>query len=188
MKFISAGHCNVPGPNYDPGAVGVNNRKEADETVRVRNRVIEILKEKGVDDIITDLDTESLREYLHRIKPGNASFVCEFHFNASADEKSTGIEVIIGQDGDRFDKMAAADFASNTASVLGLKLRNKNGVIDEGMSHRGRLGLMREQGIVILIEICFITNAGDMANYDRNFERLCQTYATLIEQYDNMIR
>jgi N-acetylmuramoyl-L-alanine amidase len=184
MKFISAGHCATKGPNYDPGAQG-NKRGEAIETLRVRNRVIQLIKERGYTDIIQDADGESLREYLLRIKPGNASVVVEFHFNAF-NGKATGVECVIGEDGDRLDRALATDLTNVTACILGLPKRS-GGVITESQTHRGRLGLMRETGIVVLVEVCFIDNPDDMAKYDANFETLCSAYADIIIKYDNLI-
>lgn len=184
MKFISAGHCNVKGPNYDPGAVG-NGRIEAVETARIRNRVIDLLQGWGYKDIVRDDDDESLSQYLKRIKPGNASIVCEFHFNAASDPSATGVEVLIGNDADRLEKICAAEFAAETAKDLEIKNR---GVKTEAQSHRGRLGLMREQGVVILVEVCFISNPSDMASFDNRFDLLCKTYAELLAKWDDVIK
>ncbi len=186
MKFISAGHCNIKGPNYDPGAVGINRRTEAQETIRVRDRVIELINEKGYQDVIKDGDSESLKEYLARIKPGNGSVVMEFHFNAF-NKVATGTEVVVGMDADRLDMAMAQDLADVSSCVMGIKKRS-GGVINEGQSHRGRLGLMRETGIVSLVEVCFIDNPADMAAYDRSFDSLCNAYADIAIKFDNLIK
>lgn len=154
MKFISSGHCTAKGKNYDPGAVGVNKRTEAAETLKIRNRVVEIIKSKGYNDIITDADGESLGEYLFRIKPGTASVCVEFHFNAF-NGKATGTEVVVGDDADRLDVAFATELANVTSCVVGL-LKRSGGVIRESKTARKRLGLMRETGIVALVEVCFI--------------------------------
>lgn len=185
MKFISAGHVNRKGPTQDPGAIGVRGRTEAAETEKIRNRVIEIIQSRGYNDIIRDADSESLGQYLTRIKPGTASVVVEFHFNAF-NGKATGTEVVVGDDGDRLDVALAAELANSTSCLLGL-LKRSGGVIRENQTHRGRLGLMRETGIVALVEVCFIDNSEDMAKFDANFEVLCQAYASVIIKYDNLI-
>lgn len=186
MKFVSAGHCTKSGPNYDPGASGVNGRKEANETLKMRNAVIGRLKTMGYTDIVQDADGESLGEYLRRIKTGNGSVVCEFHFNAF-NGLATGVEVLVQQDADKMDKACAKELALVSANIMGLPLR-RGGVVSEAESHRGRLGLMREQGIVVLVEICFIDNAGDMAAYDRSFDQLASAYASIIAKYDSLIQ
>lgn len=188
MKFISAGHCeDRKSKNYDPGAVGVDGRIEAVEAAKIRNRVIEILFQRGHTDIIRDLDSESLGEYLKRIKPGDGSVVVEFHFNASVNSKSTGVEVVVGSDADRLDNAFALELAKATSDILALKLRN-GGVIPENKTHRGRLGLMRETGIVALVEVGFITNRSDMESFDAKFEAICQQYASIIQKYDEIIK
>jgi len=183
MKFISAGHCNIMGPNYDPGAIGINNRSEANETVRVRNAVIKALNEKGYKDIIQDIDSENRHQYFSRIKTGSGSVVVEFHFNAGP-ASATGTESIIEVDGDRLDKAMAAEFCNITSSVLNIKNR---GVKTEADTRHKRLGLMKETGIVCLVEICFITNANDMINYDKFFHSLAREYAAIIIKYDNIL-
>lgn len=185
MKFVSAGHCALrSSPNFDPGAIGVNNRSEASETLRIRNRVVEILRARGYSDIITDLDSESLAQYLNRIKPGNASVVCEFHFNAF-NKQATGVEVLIEAEADRFDRMFAKELCDNTANIL--KLPNR-GVKTESESRRGRLGLMREEGIIALVEVCFIDNPVDMRAFDQNFETLCISYAETLIKFDDLLK
>ncbi len=183
-KYISAGHSNIPGTNYDPGAVGVNGRTEASETVKMRDAVINHLVDGGYK-VIKDLDGESLKQYLNRIQTGTGSVVVEFHFNAF-NSTATGVEVLVQRDADKMDKAFAKALADITAIETGLPLRN-GGVKSESESARGSLGLMREAGLVALIEICFIDNPKDMAAYDRAFDRLARGYAELIVQYDAML-
>ena len=186
MKFISAGHCSdVNSKNYDPGATGIDKRTEAAETIKIKDRVTELIKQKGYTDIVNDLSNESLGQYLTRIKPGSGSVVVEFHFNAF-NGKATGTEVVIGNDGDRLDMMLANELAQATAQITGL-VKRSGGVIRESQTHRGRLGLMGETGIVSLVEVCFIDNPKDMAKFDVHFESLCKAYADIIIKYDNLI-
>lgn len=184
MKFISAGHCNVRGPNYDPGAPGVDKRWEANEAVKLRNRVIELIKCKGHKDIISDLDDERLSKYLDRIKTGTGSIVCEFHFNAF-NGKATGVEMLVQEDADKMDLACAKELLDTTVSLTGLVSR---GVKKESQSQHKRLALMRESGIVVLVEVCFIDNPNDMKAYDKAFEQLCQGYADILIKYDNLIQ
>jgi N-acetylmuramoyl-L-alanine amidase len=185
-KFISAGHCNVQGPNYDPGASGVHGRTEANETVKMRNAVVGRLTSKGATDVITDLDNESLKQYLQRIKTGTGSFVMEFHFNAF-NGQATGVEVVVQEDADKMDIACAREIADFTAQATGLPLRS-GGVIKESQTARKRLGLMREAGIVVLVELCFIDNESDMARYDRAFDTLADFYAIIALKYDKLIQ
>lgn len=184
MLFISAGHCTVPGPNQDPGAIGVNGRWEAKETLKIRNRVVDILKnDYQYNKIATDLDGESLGQYVNRINTGSGSVVCEFHFNAAANPAATGTEVLVEVDADRLDRAAALRLAQATGSILRIPLR-AGGVKSEAETRHGRLALMKETGIVVLVEVCFISNPVDMQRFDQHFEELCQAYARLLFEFE----
>ena len=71
-----------------------------------------------------------------------------------------------------------------TSSILGIKNR---GVISEDQSARGKLGLMREQGIVALLEIGFISNPNDLAAYQKNKYKLAAAIADILIKYEKMI-
>ena len=181
MIFLSAGHNNG-GIKTDSGAVG-NGRREADLTVEFRNLVLDQLKAKNAP-FISDNDTETLGQYLKRAETGNGSVVLEFHFDASTNSKATGATVLVGVDADDNDKAFARDILYATVSTFGIKNR---GVLSEADSHRGRLGLMREKGIVALLELCFISNIEDLKAYDANKEVLAGKIADLLIKYDALI-
>ena len=175
------------GANYDPGAPGVNGRLEAFETRKVRNRVIQILKEMGYADLVQDADGESLPQYVSRIKTGSGSMVIEFHFNAGV-STATGVETLVEVDASVLDIACARELSLTTSIILGIPVRGNRGVKSEADTRHKRLALMKEDGIVVLVEICFITNTIDMAKFDEHFEELCQSYAQLIVKYDDMIQ
>lgn len=179
--FISAGH-NPKGIKVDPGAVG-NGYHEADLTVEFRNLVVsELAKRKII--AITDKDDERLGDYLTRIKTGNGSVVLEFHFDAAVSTTATGTTSIYGADADRLDKAFAKEIVDATSTILGIKNR---GAKSEADSHRGRLGLMREQGIVSLLELCFISNKEDLQKYQANKRTLAFKIAEIVERYETLI-
>jgi len=179
--FISAGH-NPKGIKVDPGAIG-NGYKEADLAVEFRSLVVAILKAKK-HNVITDKDDERLGTYLDRIKTGNGSVVLEFHFDAAATSKATGCTVLIGNDADRLDKAFARELVDANASILGIKNR---GVKTEAESHRGSLGLMREQGTVALLELCFISNPDDLEQYQKSKITLASKIAEIVERYEKLV-
>jgi len=181
MIFISAGH-NPKGIKIDPGAVG-NGYHEADLAVEFRNLVIAELKKKNAP-YVSDNDDERLGQYLERIKTGSASVVLEFHFDASDKPTATGTTSLVGSDADRLDYAFAKELVEKTAFRLGIKSR---GVINESQSHRGRLALMRENGIVCLLELCFISNINDLNAYHENKEGLAKEIADIVIKYDAMI-
>lgn len=181
MIFISAGH-NPNGLNPDPGAIG-NGYHEANLTVEFRNLVVALLRAKKID-VITDKDDERLGTYLERIKTGNGSVVLEFHFDAAGVSTATGSTVLIGNDADRLDKAFAKELVEACANTLSVKNR---GVKTESESHRGGLGLMREQGTVALLEICFISNKEDIFQYQNNKISLASKIAEIVERYEKLI-
>lgn len=181
MIFISAGH-NPKGIKQDPGAIG-NGFHEADLTVEFRNLVVALLQGKKIP-VTTDKDDERLGEYLKRIQTGSGSVVLEFHFDAAASSSATGTTALIGNDADRLDKAFAKELVEANASILGIKNR---GVLSESDSHRGSLGLMREQGTVALLEICFISNADDLQKYQKNKMTLASKIAEILERYEKLV-
>lgn len=180
MIFISAGH-NTKGIKIDPGAIG-NGYKEADLTIEIRNLVIAELKRLNIP-YVSDNDDEKLGTYLERIKTGNGSVVLEFHFDA-ASSAATGTTSLIEAEADRLDKAFAKELVDATSLILGIKNR---GVKSESESHRGSLGLMREEGIVCLLEVCFISNAQDVVLYKANKEKLAIQIAQILIKYEKMI-
>lgn len=191
MIFSSAGHCNARGhKNEDSGAVGINGRWEADEAVKFRNRVNQYLRAKGYT-VKQDSDTESLREYLKRIQPGPASVVVEYHFDCADYPTATGCSALVADGAHAMNRLFAQELAETVHKILGIKLRDGDdgdGILFESDSHRGRLGLMREAGTVALLEICFISNPNDMAQYDAHFEELAEAIANVIIKYEEKIR
>lgn len=176
-SFISAGHH-----LRDSGAVGSGTQENL-ETIKFRDIVVNYCKSFGLT-VITDNDNETLAQYLQRIKTGSGSVVVEFHFDASTNTKATGTTCLIGNDADRLDRAFAKELVDTTARILGIRNR---GIITEAQSHRGRLGLMREQGIVALLELCFISNPDDMAAYNANQYTLAAEIAKIIKKYDDIV-
>lgn len=179
--FISAGH-NPKGLKPDPGAVA-NGYKEADLAIELRDLVVKEINKYPSVKVVTDSDDERLGTYLERIKTGNGSVVVEFHFDA-ASPQATGTTALIEAEADRLDKAFAKEIVDKTAEVL--KIKNR-GVKSETDSHRGKLGLMREEGLIVLLEVCFITNQEDIKSFKKNKEVLAKELAKIIVKYENLI-
>lgn len=184
MVFISAGHNalskTIP---PDPGAINKHGTKEGVLTIEFRDLVKLELDKLGVK-YISDTEEENLKMYLNRIKPGNASVVIEYHFDAAESEQASGCTAIVEADADRLDKAFAGELVAITAVTLGIRSR---GIISEALSHRGRLGLMREEGIICLVELGFITNAYDITAYNVHKHDLAVLHAKIIQKYEIMI-
>lgn len=177
--FNSAGHS-----NSDPGAIG-NGHKEADLTKEFRDMVNNHLKQMGAN-VISDIDSESLAQYLNRIKPGTSSVVHETHFNA-ATPQATGVEVIIPNRYTQQEFDCAREIAAAISTTTGLVLRGNKGVKTESETHRGSLALMRKEGLNVLTEICFISNATDLHKYFAVKNQVAKQVATILKKYDDMM-
>lgn len=175
--FISAGHH-----LRDSGALGTGYQENM-ETIGFRDLVVTILRAKGLK-VITDEDNETLPQYLNRIQTGEGSVVLEFHFDAY-NRKASGSTALYGIDADRNDKAFADELVAGCSSIMGIPNR---GSISETESHRGRLGLMREKGIVCLLELAFIDNDNDMALYQNKKLDLANFVANVVEKYENLIK
>lgn len=184
MIYISAGHnAQSKTIRQDSGAVNKDGVKEGDLTMQFRDMVKIELDKLNVK-YISDSDEESLAMYLKRIQTGIGSVVVEYHFDSAENPEATGSTVLVGEDADRLDKALAKELLDVTTEILGTRSR---GVISETESHRGRLGLMREQGIVCLVEIGFISNRADLAAYFSKALPLARQHAYIIAKYEKLI-
>ena len=174
ITFSSAGHH-----INDPGAIGVNGRKESIEAISFRDLVNGELRRIGVT-VVQDNDNDTLGQYLGKINPTDKDVVVEPHFNAF-NGKATGVEVLVADNANERSKAMAKELVDGYAKIMGIPNR---GVKTESQSARGRLGLMRKKGAVALVEICFIDNVNDMQAYDRNKGNLACFTAQVIAKYD----
>lgn len=182
MIFISAGHHSKHPVNPDPGAIG-NGYKEGDLTIEFRDLVSRELTARGVSHV-KDIDTETLQQYVNRIKTDSGSVVIEFHFDAAAAPSATGTTSLIEVDADRLDKAFAKELADTTALILGIKNR---GIKTEADTRHKRLALMTENGIVCLLELGFITNIDDIKAYQAKKVTLAKAIADILIKYERML-
>ncbi len=184
MVFISAGHNSKSKTiKQDPGAVNKQGIKEGDLTIEFRDLVKDSLSMLGVA-FTSDTEEENLSMYLRRVNTGNASVVVEYHFDSADSDKATGTTGLVEEEADRLDQAFAKELADTTAAILGIRNR---GVISEKESHRGRLGLMREDGIICLVELGFISNPDDLQRYHLRKKELAKAHAIIIKKYEAMI-
>ena len=179
--FASAGH-NTLGIKVDPGAVA-NGYREADLNIQFRDLFIKECKALGMK-VIKDLDNESLVQCLTRIQTGNGSVVIEFHFDAAANNTVSGTTALVEADADRLDKAYATECVATTSRITGIPNR---GVRSEKDSHRGSLGLMREEGIICLLELGFITNLSDIKAHIAVRDLLASELAVITKKYEDII-
>lgn len=150
--LISAGHSEV-----DPGAVG-NGYKEAVLAEKMRDRIFDYLKNRGVE-VYRDGDdgiNEPLNKAIALAK--KVDLAIEIHFNAGP-PAATGIEALCNIN----KKTQAQKLCGAVASVLNIKVRGDRGWKDPSSGQHHRLGFCEAGGIIL--EVCFISSANDMNRY-----------------------
>lgn len=179
MIFLSAGHH-----NSDPGAVA-HGVQENHVTMQLRDLVAHallVLPPYGIK-FVLDKDFETNQQYQARIKTGNGSVVCDLHFNSGA-ESSTGTETFYADDAIPAEIEMAKEIAVMGAEVLGIRNR---GAKPESQSNRGRLGILRESGLAVLIEVCFLSNKPEMDKYYAIKQDYATRLAAILKKYDDLI-
>ncbi|MBA4851362.1 N-acetylmuramoyl-L-alanine amidase [Emticicia sp. BO119] len=171
MLFLTAGHH-----KKDAGAT-YNSRKEAHETIRLRNAITTMLLSKGIA-VWNDSDDWDLSHTIAEIRKYSApeNIICDLHFNAGS-PSATGCEVYIPENADAIEQTLARKLSAAIATTLGIKNR---GVKPESNSQHKRLGIMRPQGKNLLVEICFISSNYDMLQYDTFFDLLVERMAEVL--------
>ena len=176
--FISAGH--------DLKNVGVqaNNFQEEKVMITFRNKVVSKYKQTYPQSkVICDTDYEKLGDYLKRIETADGSVVVEFHLDFFSDSKVSGISAWVGDDADKLDKQFAAELCTVGSNTLGIPNRS---VHPESESFHKKLGLMREKGIVCLVEICPISNKQDMDKFIQHMDALAFEFVTIIIKHEHL--
>jgi N-acetylmuramoyl-L-alanine amidase len=177
MIFIFAGHGGL-----DTGAIGVDRRTEARETLKLRNAVCDVLRSKNVPYRIDD-DNDKLSQVLKKAVTGSGSVVLDIHFNSHVNAKATGVECIVADNADATSVQFAKEIVNSVTLPTGLTNR---GIKKEGDTPRKRLGVMREKGIVCLLETCFISNPDDMRTYDAHMQKIAENIANVLIKYEAM--
>lgn len=177
-KFvISSGHGKIVG-----GAVGfINERAEA---VKVVDRVYAILTNSyngrgyRFHESTAQNQSQNLANIVNYHNSKDRELDVSVHFN-SASASATGTECLYYDAKSLSAKMSAA-----MAKALD--------VHDRGPKERKELYFLRKTKSVIvedkyipaiLLEVCFVSNKGDVASYKKHFEALCQAIAKVIANY-----
>ena len=184
--YISAGHSNKSG--RDRGASG-NGYIEGELAVELRNLIVSELRKLGKNPIV-DADDSILSQTINffRNKTTNRCIVVDIHWNA-AGPTATGTETLIPSDNTKFERDLAKACSDVISETLGIVLRGNHaglrGVKTELESRYGRLGFMRLTGENILLEVCFITNSGDMTRYQRYKRTLAERLANVLAEFSD---
>lgn len=170
--ILSAGH----GGN-DPGAVS-GKYIERDLALELRELIAARLVQAGFK-VLKDQNQNKLADTLKWLvgKYSERDILIDIHWNAGQPQ-ANGTEVIIPQTPSVFEQTLATELV-NAIHSIGFKNR---GVKKESQTARKTLAWMRPKAENILIEVCFISNSGDMNLYINNKEELaCLISETIIK-------
>ena len=170
--LISAGHSNVT--PIDPGAVA-NAQTEARLALRLRDAIAGKLKAAGVPTLTDGVPLQNLplKEALALTK--KADIKVEIHFNAASDPKATGIEALSKSNLSGL----ASDLALAISSATGLRTRGALGWKPTNSGQHHRLVFCEAGGVIL--EVCFLTNLGDVQKYLVNENRIAESLAQVLE-------
>lgn len=156
------------------GAVG--HVDEFTENRRVAKRVYEILTAAKVpatyyEDAQSTTQAQNINNLIKHHNADRNGLIASIHFNAGGDgTKAIGTEVLYYSEKTLAEKLAKA---ISDATNGGLKNR--------GAKQRTNLGVLsKTYEPAVLIEVCFVNSAIDVAIYRRDFEKICQAIAKVL--------
>lgn len=166
--MISAGHSNT-----DPGAVaqGVT---EAEVVLEFRTLVSQALAQRGIRHLTDGEAGDNLPLSQAARIASEANIAIEFHCNA-ATPAATGTETLSRRD----TFPLAGRLCAETAAILGIPNR---GARPENAGQHHRLAFVSDGGGIIH-ELFFITNAGDLEQYQQYREALADRVARIIAEH-----
>jgi len=174
--FLIAGHR-----GRGTGAKGVID--EGEETIRLRNLIGEILRNRGVE-VYTDRDDDNLSVVVENVNVvcGIDDICIDLHFNAF-NKEAQGSEILIPHNFNEVEKMLAQDLLASITFTLKTKSR---GVKKESSGQHKRLAMLSDIDCnSIVVEICFCDNAEDALKYQSKFNDLAYAMANVILVYVN---
>lgn len=172
--FLTAGHR-----GRGTGVVGIID--EGEETIRLRNLIGEILRNRDVE-VYTDRDDANLSVVVENVNVacGVDDICIDIHFNAF-NTQAQGSEILIPHNFTEVEKMLAQDLLASIAFTLKTKSR---GVKKESSGQHKRLAMLSDIDCnSIVVEICFCDNNEDALKYQSKFNDLAYAMANVILEY-----
>lgn len=172
--FLTAGHR-----GRGTGANGVFD--EGEETIRLRNLIGEILRNRDVE-VYTDRDDANLSVVVENVNVvcGVDDICIDLHFNAF-NSQAQGSEILIPHNFTDVEKDLAQDLLTAIVSTLNTRSR---GVKKESSGQHKRLAMLSDIDCnSVLVEICFCDNTEDGLKYQSKFNDLAYAMANVILEY-----
>ncbi|MCH4889878.1 hypothetical protein EZV73_20025 [Acidaminobacter sp. JC074] len=154
LIVVDAGHG-----GHDPGAVSPNGTKEKDVNLeaslilkkKLENAGFKVYLTRERDNYVKLSDRAGIANQL------NADIFVSIHANAAGNTSARGIETLYAPDPARNNKTLATDIQE--------QLIDKTNAVDRGIVSRGDLAVTRLTEMdAVLVELGFLTNAGDEVN------------------------
>lgn len=168
---------NDPGHGgMDPGATG-NGYKEKDLVLKLSLDVDSHLRRHGLKSHMTRTDDRFIPLADRSRKANNLdvdAFIA-YHFNSHSDIKATGTETFHFP-GSNKSQVLASDIQNEL--IKAKLVRSNRGVKSANFSVLRRTGMK-----AALVEVCFISNKGDMDFYVNNYEKYVQTITKAIVEH-----
>ena len=164
--FISAGHSAT-----DPGAVG-NGYTEADIVLEFRDYLAEALRARGVEFGKDGEPGQNLPLATAWRMAAEHDIALEFHCNAAVSPGAAGVETLSAP----ADMELGLLICKAISETLGIRNRGAKG---EGSGQHSRLAFVSSGGGII-VELFFISNAEDVAIYQRWKLQLAEVLADLL--------
>lgn len=173
MLFLISGH------NGERTGASSSFLDEGKETIVLRNLIALNLTRLGCLDYTTDDDTDNLNTVISKLKQKvkKDDILLDIHFNSASKETVTGTEIFIPTDYSPEEKSLAETLLKTITETLQIKSR---GVKTEGQSQHSRLGILHLPCHTVLVEVCFLTNKGDVYRYKESREVLAERIAQVL--------
>lgn len=173
--IVTAGHSDQQSGAFSPDG----KFSEAKICTELRDRVASLLRRRGFT-VLTDGDAGrnlSLREAIKLARTHSGPEV-ELHLNSSQQPNSaSGVECF----GLTEHKPLAQALAQEVAAVLALPVRGERGFRHQRQSQHKTLGIVNAGAL--LLEVCFINNAQDMAALLSRFDAVARAIADVLQMW-----
>lgn len=172
MKIcIDAGHGGT-----DSGAVGVNERMEKVDTLRMALALEKVMKNRGHSVLMTRTGDiyPSLDERVKKANDWKANVYISLHRNSYSDTNVNGGEVLYGTN--------ASQTSIKLAGLINSKMNTTAGFKNRGAKRQSATVLNNTNMPAVTIEAGFISNAGDNSKFDSKFDAIIKSIADACEE------
>ncbi len=174
--YLDSGHGASGGAGFDPGASG-SGYQEYRLTEELVSMVANIVRNKYGLDVVTHGDT-NYSDRQDEAEANECDFLVSIHFN-SFNGSATGSESYI-------HSLHAAPGSAELQDIMHKHLVNGTGLYDRGQKQE-QFAVVGGDVPAVLLEICFIDNSSDMAQYQARKQQIAEQLAAGIWEYAQRI-